>query len=285
MVITFRCEAYCNTLITIRILFFFQVSSDKIKVPKSNQNSLSNVVPLFVYCLPCACLTDQDVNFLSKLKLLYDDCTVLFCVKSLSHCPYSCNYSTSMETSRNNDSLLTKEPASDPPCSSSHDARSSPDVASPSHSPQMHDDNFYSFNALTSSHCDMYVENDLFMPLDNIAHIRARSPSRLDSKLPQRAARVTPIQPFKCASRIDQLQDTLEDLGFSLMRLSYLKLRDSSSSTSGTENPPTTNREKQPKSLVFLIDDKSKTTRISVPFYFKKVLQMHITKAARLLYR
>lgn len=227
-----------------------------------------------MYALSCACLTDMDVKFLLKLKQIYKDCGVLFCIKSLSNCFYSCYNSQPIELPNTTNFVSrTVEHGLTPSCSSSHDLKAF------SHASQMPEKNLYTLNALTTSHCDICAENVSFPTIDNFSQFFVQLPKHLKSSIVLNSKKSLNSY-TKCNSRLDRLEMVLDSLGFSLMHLTSLKSRDSNSSL---ENAPVT--EQQPKSLVFLVDDKSKTVRITIPYYLKKLLQVHITKAAKMLYR
>ena len=231
-----------------------------------DQNCLSSIVPIFVYSMPCACLTGDDVRLLMKLKKLYENYAVLFCIGSLANCPYvgPCEHQscTDISDQRLSESLGSNSPS----CSSS-----SPYQVTP---PDEFIDDLNARNALNPDHCD-HLRRDPFS--SNVSKYIAQEPTYLEIGKPIKSSRPPPKF---CVSKPDQLQLALEEIGFSIHQVPTIKPRETSNPE---QNKPT--QEKQPNSVIYFFDDRRRTIRPSIQGYVRKVLQFHITKAAKVLNR
>lgn len=252
------------------------------KVKLINQNSLCNIIPLFVYALPCSCLSLHDIALLTRLKKLYENCSVLFCINDLSKCPYAQSDEHSSTYSTSN--LTATEVKQSPTCcknpvpSTSNTFSYIPSVEKEVFAKNALDQaKIKALNALTSEHCDILIKTDHFNRIESISEFIKSDSQLRDCSFAPKSSK-TPSK--SCHSNIVQLKLALEQLDFEfiqLPRLSQVPLME--------QNRQSIEVEHQAKSLIYRFDDNSRTIRVPIAFYLKKVLQLHITKAAKILNR
>ena len=242
------------------------------------------MIPLFVYSLPCACLRLADITLLQKLKTLYKNSSVLFCLNDLTHCPYERRFGGSRVDGTTNAFEFDSQHIS---CSSSSSSTAGMSTTATSVSllPAIHEKDFTkksldrvkinALNALTTEHCDLYTKGDQLKQIDDIKQLIVNDTIPLDCSFPPKSSK---ILSQSCSSNPVQLQRELEALEFS-----FIPFPKDSKDT--TVEQATDLTERQSKSLIYRFNDRSKTIRISISYYLKKVLQSHITKAAKDLNR
>jgi len=255
------------------------MNMDEAKLSDKDRNPISDIVPIFVYAMPCACLTGDDVRLLMKLKILYENYAVLFSLSSLSGCPYSdlCEHKVCSDIG---DHRTLSDSQSSPSCSSSPKTSSSAFLTS---KPNSSDLTIVSVNSsssvLTADHCDIHMRRN---PYPSAGHFSASLPQNSNCTDRKQCVKSSRRPGRNCVSKPEQLQHALEEIGFIFHQLPTLKPREPCSSN---QNRQSIDKDKQPKSVIYLLDDRSRTLRISIQMYLKKVIQFHITKAAKVLNR
>ena len=251
--------------------------TDEAKTPNKEKNLLSDIVPIFIYGMPCACLTADDVRLLMKLKILYENYAVLFCLSSIYCCPYA-DLCERKPPEVGTERKMLIDSRTSPGCSSSQRISSTP----PSLKSNGSDMSVVSLNSLPNviapDHCDVNMRRTPYTAIENFSTSLPQDSKHTDCKLSLRSSRKLTK---KCVSKPEQLQCALEEIGFIFHQLPSIKLKESSTE----QNRQNVDKDKQPKSLVYLLEDRSRTLRISIQTFLKKVLQFHITKAAKVLNR
>ena len=229
--------------------------------------------------MPCACLTGDDVRLLMKLKILYENYAVLFSLSSLSSCPYADPFEAKIRSEVADPKMLS-DPQSSPTCSSSPKINTSLFLAPKSETSDLAVVSLDSSpKDFSSEHCGFHIRTNLYTPIANISASLPQEIKCADRNLSLKSPR---RPPRNCVSRPEQLQHALEEIGFVFHQLPSLKPREQGSSS---QNSQSIDKDKQPKSVIYLLDDRSRTLRISIQMYLKRVLQFHITKAAKVLNR